>query len=432
MSALLFLLACGSGKVPVEGQDSTSAPASDSADTDTDTDTDSDSDTDSGADTDPQEEEEEEEEEEKTWPRPCADLYDPDTLPTFELTFTDAELRSLSADCSAYSQDYHPVEFSYDGETVSAMARLKGNWSWSCTKMQFVISFNEEDSGGRFHGLRKLVLDAPWYDRTLLHERVAFPLFERLGLPYSCVNNARLNINGEYYGIYANTERIDHEYLERNFEEEDGNLYQAGAELKTNEDVGDTSDIEALNAASTVDQIAALMDLDEAVAEWAAEAMLPAMDNYWAGVEINYYLYNHPSRGFVYLPYDLDVSFGDSAYTDGSLVWPDTVNADPITYEHPGWRKEQLVKTVLADPTWCARFVEELVLARAAYDPDEMAAQVEAWNEQILSALAEDTRKPYSMSGHNEAIDDLKAFFGARAAVVDAWLAEGGHCPARW
>ena len=95
------------------------------------------------------------------------------------------------------------------------------------------------------------MFDAPWYDHTLLHERVAFPIFAELGLPYSCANNARVVINGDYYGLYANLERIDHEYLERNFEEPDGNLYQGGAELKTNEDVGDIADQQALASAVT-------------------------------------------------------------------------------------------------------------------------------------------------------------------------------------
>lgn len=369
---------------------------------------------------------------EPTWPEPCADIYDPTILPTFELTFSPSELQGLASDCEQGLQSYRPVQFGYDGETVPAMARLKGNWSYSCDKYQFVISFNEQDPSGRFHGLRKIVLDAAWYDRTLLHERAAFPLFESLGLPYSCVNNARLLINGSYYGLYSNVERIDQEYLERNFEESEGNLYQGGSELKTNETMPDTSNRDALFAATTVQEIEALMDLDQAVAEWAAEAMLPAMDNYWAGVEINYYLYDHPSRGFVYLPYDLDIVFGDAAYDDGSLLWPESTWADPITHEHSGWLKEPIFQIVLADPIWCSRFVEELVAARAAYSPDVMAQQVSEWADQIATAAAEDPNKPFSTADHELAIDQLEAFFADRADFVDGWLAQGNHCPAAW
>ena len=394
-----------------------------SSDTSVGTDTSTDSGTDTSTDTGPVE---------PTWPEPCADLYDPAIVPTFELSFSNAELQGLQSDCDQGIQNYRPVEFSYAGETVAAMARLKGNWSWSCEKYQFVISFNEQDPNGRFHGLRKIMLDAPWYDHTLMHERMAFPLFEALGLPYSCVNSARLMLNGSYYGLYSNIERIDHEYLERNFEEFEGNLYQGGVELETNEAANDTARRDALFAATSVEEIEALVDLDEAVAEWAAEAMLPAMDNYWAGVEINYYLYDHPSRGFVYLPYDLDIAFGDSAYSDGSLLWPESATSDPISYEHPGWLKEPIVQIVLADPIWCERFVEELVVARAAYSPEQMAEQVALWADQIADAVAEDQHKTFSNTDHDAALAQLQDFFAERAAFVDAWLAQADHCPAVW
>lgn len=391
---------------------------------DTDDDTDGDTDGDTGGDTDTTPVE--------TWPKACPDLYDPEQMPEFALQFGREAWEGVQSDCRNGAQTYRPVELTYEGETVAAMARLKGNWSWSCDKLQFIVSFNEEDPSGRFHGQRKLMFDAPWYDRTLMHERLAFPLFAARGLPYSCVNNAKLVVNGESYGVYANVERIDKEYLERHFEEPDGNLYQGGSELKTNEDVGDTSRLDALRAATTVEQIAALMDLDQAVAEWATEAMIPAMDNYWAGVEINYYLYDHPSRGFVYLPYDLDLSFGDGAYTSGELVWPDAATSDPLTYEHYGWGKEALVQTVLADPAWCERFVEELALTRSVYSPEDLAAQVDTWAAQIGEAVAEDARKPFSAADHAAAVRQLKVFLETRAAFVDEWLEEGGHCPARW
>jgi len=358
----------------------------------------------------------------------CSDIYNQDILPTFSLDFEPSVWDQIVSACSAGSQTYFPVQFSYDGETVEAMTRLKGNWSWNCDKMQFVISFNEEDPDGRFHGLRKIVLDAPWYDHTLLHERLAFPLFKDRGLPYSCANNAKLMVNGEYYGLYANVERIDREYLERHFADPTGNLYQGGSELKTNEDVYDTSDIEALNAASTVEDIAQLVDLDQAVAEWSMEAMIPAMDNYWAGVEINYYLYNDPQSGFVYLPYDLDISFGDSAYSDGSLVWSNVASVDPITHEHSGWGKEVLVETVLNDPYWCTRFVQELALSREAFDPEALRATVQLWDAQIIDALNEDPNKTFSNERHIAATSQLMTFFDERADFVDGWLAEGGHC----
>ncbi len=368
---------------------------------------------------------------EPSWPKPCADLYDPEVLPTFDLTFTSQTFMDIQNDCASTSQVYRPVQLTHDGVTVDARVRLKGNWSWRCSKMQFVVSFNEIDKSGRFHGLRKLVFDAPWYDRTMLHERLVFPLFEQRGLPYSCVNHAKLYIDGEYYGLYANVERLDKENLQRHFEEDDGNLYQGGVELKTNEAVPAPTRRDALLPATRVAEIEALVDLDQAVAEWATEAMLPAMDNYWAGVEINYYLYDHPSRGFLWLPYDMDIVFSDGAYEDGSLIWPNAAQADPIAHEHSYWGKEALFQLVMTDDHWCERFVDELVLARALYSPEAMSAQVDAWSTQIRQALDEDPNKPFTMEDHDASIATLKAFFATRAQAVDQWLMTN-HCPAMW
>jgi hypothetical protein len=383
-------------------------------------------------DTGPPDDEPDDEPDDDALPGACAPLYDPDTVPTFELTFAREEWDGLRRDCVDGVQSYRPVTFAWNGESVAAMARLKGNWSWNCDKMQFVVSFNEEDPDARFHGLRKVMLDAPWYDHSLLHERLGFALFQARGLPWSCANSARLVVNGSYHGLYTNIERIDREYLERHFEDPDGNLYQGGSELKTNEDVGDISDLTALQAAVTVDEIAALVDLDQAVAEWSMEAMMPALDNYWAGVEINYYLYDDPARGFVYLPYDLDISFGDSAYPGSGVFTTEAHTFDPILYEHTGWLKEAVVKTVLSDPYWCDRFVDELAVSREVYDPDTLVGLVDAWSAQIADAVDEDERKAFSDAEHAAAIDNLRGFFADRAAYVDGWLAEGGHCPARF
>jgi hypothetical protein len=190
--------------------------------------------------------------------------------------------------------------------------------------------------------------------------------------------------------------------------------------------------LQALDAATKVAELGMRMDLNQAVAEWATEALLPAMDNFWAGVEINYYIYSHPKRGFLYLPYDMDIVFGDSAYPDGNLIWPESVSSDPIKYEHPQWLKEDRMKMVLSDPVWCDRFVEELKLARAAFSPSTMATRVHNWNVQIAEALAADSRKQFSVAAHDGALSSMKTFFQQRATFVDQWLAQGGHCPAQF
>lgn len=421
------------GNGPGPGPDTAAPPDSGPDDTD-DTD-DTDDSADSGGTTDTADTGDTGEEPE-TWPRACAPLYDQDTLQSFALDFSPEAWSQVQNDCWAGAQVWRPARFTHEGSTQDVHVRLKGNWSWSCDKMQFVVSFNhpDDDPEGRYQGLRKLVLDAPWYDHSLVHERLAFPLFAARGLPYSCANNARLDVNGAYYGLYANVERLDKEYLQRHFEgdDADGNLYQGGVELETNEDIADTSRLLMLQSAATVAEIEALVDLDQAVTEWATEALIPAIDNYWAGVEINYYLYDHPTRGFLYLPYDMDITFGDAAWGDGSPLAPDAWRLDPILHEHSGWRKEPLLMRVLSDPYWCERFREELANSLAVWDPAALSAQVDAWDAQIRPSLVDDPRRPFSVAHHDAAIAHLHDFFIRRGDFVDAWLAEDGHCPAPW
>lgn len=368
------------------------------------------------------------------WPEPCSDLYDPNAVPLFELEIADSELAALERDCSDRVKQYRPATFRYGTETMPVMVRLKGNWSWRCDKKQWIISFNESDSKARFHGLRKLMLDAAWYEPTLLAERLGMSFLGRHGVPSSCVNNARLQVNGEYYGVYSNVERLDKEYLQRHFpkSEADGNLYDGGEQLETNEEVGDVTRRDRLFAAArSLGVIEEMVDLDAAIAAWAGLAMLPDVDSYWAGVEINYYLYDHPGRGFLWLPYDMDMTAPTGEFNAGSSsvalgVVDRYIQADPFTYENPDWLKEPIFQTVLGDEHWCSVFLAALRHARDAYDVALMQEQLDLWAKQIASAVAGDPR--LSPSVHGAAVNTMKAFVSARRTFVDAWL-ETAQCP---
>lgn len=374
-----------------------------------------------------------------SYPKACSDIYDPNLLPEFGLDIAADQLALMEADCQDEIKQFRPAVFKYGSETVNAMVRLKGNWSFRCEKKQFLISFNETDSNGRFHGLRKIVLDAPWYDPTLLAERLGFSFMRRHGVPWSCVNNAKLRINGAYYGVYANVERVDKEYLQRHFPdaEADGNLYDGGVELRTNEAVNDVSRRDALMAATDVAGIDALADLDEVVKVWAGSAVLPDPDSYWAGVEINWYLYDHPSRGFLWFPYDMDLMMrqgttNESTSTVEIGLVQDFVQASPFTYQNPDWGRETLYRTVLSDLHWCTRFLEELRHARAAYDVSSMSTELDTWAAQIADAVAQDPHKPFTNQNHQAALANLKAFMAARVAFIDGWLVSA-TCPVtRW
>jgi hypothetical protein len=359
-------------------------------------------------------------------PYVCADVYDPELLVEYAIELSPTEWAALEEEFAdpagaGAEKPYHPLlSFRYGDEVVTdAMIRLRGNPSFSSVgdKMQFVISFKEVDPNQRFHGLRKIVLDAAWYDPSMLHERLASAFLRNLGIPAPCANHARLVVNGDYYGVYTHLEQTDRGYLERNFPDApDGNLYKDGQEKTANEGDPDTSDRDAFWATTDVGTLATLVDLEASVTEWAAEAMIPHGKGYWC-CGLSFYLYNLDGK-LIFLASDINYAFDGS---QNFLVIP--VDADPLTWVREISEKPPHFAAVLAEPEWRSRYLEALAAASASYDVPALQALVDAWSAQIASAVAEDSHKPFTDDEHMTHVALLRAYLADRAAFVADWLA---------
>ncbi len=348
----------------------------------------------------------------------CADLYDPDVILDVQIEITDADWAALQADYDRGEKEYHPIVFRYGDEVVdNAMIRLKGNpdFSWYAEKMQFVIAFNEVDTEGRFHGLRKLSLDASWYEPTLVRDRVAWQVMRRQGgLPYACANSAMLTINGQYYGAYTNIEYLDHEWLERSFGKADatGTLWKYGYDPVSNADASDGSAIDAMNRTSDPDTLSTLGDLDEWLLEFAAEAVLGDDDGYWC-CNHNYYLYEHPTRGILFVPWDFDDDFDVMGY-----------DADPIYgYDNNmGLFRQSLFLALTTDPVWGPKYVDAVEALNEAMDPETTLADLDAWADQISDALETDPTRSIGWEEHLTSLERMRLWIPQRHAFVNSWV----------
>jgi len=271
-------------------------------------------------------------------PHGCADVYAPGLLPTFEIQIADSEWKAMVSEYQQWKarldqsldlKPYHPVVFRYEKEEYAAQIKLQGNavTSWTGDKMQFTVAFNKTDKNGRFHGLRKIILHASPAEQTFLRERLALSYMRGLGVAAACENNARLVVNGRYYGIYSNREAPDSEYLQRVFPEApDGDMWKGGWVLDNNSSTSNPANHNAFMGVTDAAAMSRMADMDEALLDWAAEALVPDSDGYWA-LDHNFYLYEHAARGFLWLPYDVDATFDFAPF-----------NADPITWI-PSWAK---------------------------------------------------------------------------------------------
>ena len=220
-----------------------------------------------------------------------------------------------------------------DRETCTDVAlKLKGaagsfrDWD---DRPALTLNMRKFRKGGRFHGLVKFHLNNSVQDETYLHELLCSELFRKAGIPAPRVTHARVWLNDRDVGLYVLKEGFDRPFLERNFADPTGNLYDSGfvqdldADLERDEGSGpdDRHDLRAVvEAARDPDPIArvrkmeGLVDMDAFLGFMAMERMTCHWDGY-TNTANNYRVYFDPRRGkAVFLPHGMDQMFGDPEF----------------------------------------------------------------------------------------------------------------------
>ncbi|MES1208946.1 MAG: CotH kinase family protein, partial [Pseudomonadota bacterium] len=305
---------------------------------------------------------------------PCPDIFNEDVVRTYALDIAPDVWTSIMGEFNnltsllANGNDFvvrHPVVLHLGTETVTATLKLHGQSSWAQAvmldgaraKIQFDISFHQSDPNGKFHGVEKLVFDMPRSDWTFMHDRVAHAWFRQVGIAAGCAANARVEINGAYYGVYVAEENTNKRVLAEFFPDNAGGLWKAGLQPET------SATLQAANmsrqmqfaAAKDLAAISAIVDLKSSVLEWAAEALINDADGIYGGTH-NFYIYDYGGKGFAYLPNDTDSTFDWMTQND---ITP--ANAHPIAWWLNRTQPQPAPTTVwtaaLSDSTWRAQYV---------------------------------------------------------------------------
>ncbi|MEE8397468.1 MAG: CotH kinase family protein [Desulfobacterales bacterium] len=231
------------------------------------------------------------------------------------------------AGCYAEFPEYthFTAEVTVDGEALTNVdIRKKGFLgSLSTSRPSLKLDFDDHVIGQRLEGLERLTLNNDRQDTSHTHQCMTYEMWRNAGLPAPRCNFARVSMNGRDLGIYTNVEPIKKHFLRRNFDDEEGNLYEAQVadfgnyikenfQLKTNKGQNDRSDLDAVVAALDANdenlptQLAEVIDLDEFITFWAMEVITGHWDGA-AGNANNYYIYHDPSTDlFHYIPWGTD------------------------------------------------------------------------------------------------------------------------------
>jgi hypothetical protein len=353
-----------------------------------------------------------------------------------------------------------PADFRWNGQVVRNVAiHSRGEGSRRADKPSLHVSFDHYTTGQTFLGLHAFVLRNNSQDASNMRERLSMLFFRNLGVAAPREAHTRLYVNTQYLGLFTIVESPDTDFLQKNFGENSGHLYNfqfdnaaanAGKspfsfhylgsdpasyvpvpfEPKTLEDdpqgevlarlvqaVSDTS------AAAWRTNVSAFLDLAKFIRHLAVENFLAEEDGLTGDYgPNNFYFYRSANTTmFTFIPWDKSNTFWDAPnpnywiFRDILDGWEDHRNLLVLR----AFQESDLLDVYFETLLECATFSQQ---GAAPDQPGWLEAEVLREYDQIHGAALEDTIV-FSNADFEQAAVYLAAFARDRAAAVRAQVA---------
>ncbi|GAA5219482.1 CotH kinase family protein [Membranihabitans marinus] len=329
--------------------------------------------------------------------------------------------------------------------------RYKGNSSLRANSGKLPLRFDfdefEDDYEGiynqRFYGFKELSLSSNYNDASLIREKSADELFRSFGVP--AVRTAFYEVyidkgNGEeYYGVYTMCEVVFDTFLEDYFGSNTGNCYKPeddgasfaqagftldGFELKTNEDIGDKSDITEMynylhasnrttDAAQWRADLESVFDVDGFLRYLAVNNTIQIWDTY-GNMPHNYYLYHDPADDLIkWIVWDNNEAF-QNGNSSGSLSFA-------MNEVGSNW---PLINYIANDEVYFNTYKTYVKSFIESYFSTSIMDGIYSSKEDLLQESADAERSGYSyVNGRfNSAISTLKSHNASRVAAANSFL----------
>lgn len=298
------------------------------------------------------------------------------------------------------------------------------------------LKFDTFVAGQTLQGLNRLTLSNAKQDPTYVRQCLAFQLFGAGGIPSPRCNFAHVTVNGRDMGAYVNIEAMDKDFLRRNFEKDDGDLWEGlfsdfrrdwttSFEKKTNEpddpvnvDRGALDEVSAILADAPdgvlLEKLEKVFDVDRFLTFWATEVVMRHWDGY-SNQTNNFFVYRNPKDDrFVMLPWGLDQMTVQDPYQEPKP--PDSVYAR-------GALSRRLYRNPATQPLYLERIRRVLDVQ---WREDELIAEIDRERALLLPVLA---RSGEDVALVEQAMALLRDFVLTRRAAV---LADLGRGPVVW
>src|SRR5262245_44945862 len=156
---------------------------------------------------------------------PATPFFDDAVIHDLKITINSKDWQSLKDHWQ--ENNYYPCDFKWNDTTVRSIGiRPRGNGSRNPIKIGLRVDFDRYTTDQKFLGLKSFVLRNNTQDASNLREIASMAFFRRMGIPAPREAFARLYINNTYAGLYTIVESIDKVFLQKNYGENDGYLYE--------------------------------------------------------------------------------------------------------------------------------------------------------------------------------------------------------------
>ena len=373
-------------------------------------------------------------------------LFDEDSLRTIELEFYMQDYHSYLANAWFYNPSERiPARLTLNGVLHDSVGvRYKGNSTFCLPndvfnpKVPYNIDMNYFIGGQKLLKYKKVKLANAWMDATFLKQIVASNIYRRY-LPTGESNLVRLNVQGNYVGLYVNDESINKQFLSKHFDEKSGPLFKcdnidrfcdtANAPTAMPPNLfymGDDSTLyynsydiksehgwkEFINLMKTIDldfqNIDSVLNVDRALWAFAVNQVIANLDCYNTYYVHNYYMYQTKDGLFQMIPWDLDNSFVGAImgwdYWNPSNVYEYDPYYTGGPYTGPAgtpqpWEARPLLFKLLNDPHYRKVYSAHMrTIIEESLDTAQIRVNIENLQSLAYNAASQDNNKAFTMN----------------------------------
>ena len=325
-----------------------------------------------------------------------AGFFDEDSIRDIYLEFYDPNYHSYLVNAWYYNPDERiPATLTLNGIVYDSVGvRYKGNSTFclpndnSNHKVPYNIDFNYFIDSQKVLGYKKMKLANAWMDPTFVKDITASNIYRNY-LPSGEANLVKLHVQGNYLGLYVNTESINKQFTKKHFDEKSGPLFKcdnidrfcdtANAPASYPPSLiylGNDSTLyydsydmksdngweQLVNLIKVLDldfqNIDSVLNVDRTLWAFAVNSVISNLDTYNGYYIHNYYLYQTKDGLFQMIPWDLDNSFSGAIMGFDYFNQSNIYEYDPYHYGAPGDRP--LAEKLLNDPFYRKQYTAHM------------------------------------------------------------------------